>query len=463
MERSINTIENINFEEELIKNVLEIITFFSVVLYDSRSNKNKKNNRRFEKNSEMNISHKIEIKPNNKSISYFKKAFGCARFAYNWGLAKWKEAHEKGEKKTHLDLKKEFNSLKDKEFPFVYEVSKYVTQQPFINLGKAFKKFFKDLKNKKISYPQFRRKKDNEGSFYIGGDQVKVNGKYLGIPLLKNKIKMTEELRFKGKINSVTISYDGNKYFASFQLEIDNNEYKKTRKVKYNGLAVGGDIGVKAFLTLSNGLQILFPKEKIKKQEKKIIKLQRQLSKKVHPKTKGDKTNKSNNYIKHSKKLNKAYKKLKNIKNDFLHKLTTVLINNFQYIAVEKLNVSGLLKNHKLAKSIQELSFFEFRRQLEYKALFNKREIVKADTFYPSSKTCSRCGKKKDLTLSDRVYECECGLMIDRDYNASINLLNLIKDKVREVLPEFTSVDLTALLDDLSLNCLATSKVEAEI
>lgn len=409
----------------------------------------------------MQISHRIEIKPNNESISYFKKAFGCARFAYNWGVAKWKEAYEKGEKKTALNLKKEFNSIKNKEFPFVYEVSKYITQQPFINLGKAFKKFFEDLKNKKISYPQFKKKKDNEGSFYIGGDQVKVEGKYLKIPLLDNKIKMTEELRFKGKINSVTIIYDGNKYFASFQLEIDDNEYRKTRKIKYNGLAIGGDVGVKVFLTLSNGLQILFPN--LKKQEKKIIKIQRQLSKKVHPKTKEDKTKKSNNYIKHSKILNKAYKKLKNIKNDFLQKLTTVLINNFQYICVEELNVSGMLKNRRLAKSIQDLSFFEFRRMLEYKAKFNKREIVKADTFYPSSKTCSKCGKKRDLTLSDRVYECECGLTIDRDYNASINLSNLIKEKIGQVLPEVTSVDLTALLDDLILNHLTTSKVEAEI
>lgn len=412
----------------------------------------------------MNISHKIEIKPNNKSISYFKKAFGCARFAYNWGIVKWKEAYEKGERKTALDLKKEFNFLKDKEFPFVYEVSKYVTQQPFINLGKAFKKFYKSLKSKEKHYPQFKKKKDNEGSFYVGGDQVKVDGKYLKIPNLKNKIKMTESLRFNGKINSVTISYDGNKYFASFQLEIDDNEYRQNRKIKHNGLAVGGDIGVKVFLTLSNGLKILFPKEKIEKQEKKIIKIQRQFSKKVHPKTKGDKTKKSKNYIKHSKKLNKAYKKLGSIKRDFLQKLTTVLINNFQYICIEKLNVSGMLKNHKLAKSIQGLSFFEFRRQLEYKAEFNKREMIKADTFYPSSKICSSCGKKKnELSLSDRVYECDCGLTIDRDYNASINLLNLIKDKVGRVPPEVTSVDLTALLDDLRLNCLTTSKVEAEI
>ena len=150
------------------------------------------------------------------------------------------------------------------------------------------------------------------------------------------------------------------------------------------------------------------------------------------------------------------------MKTDFLHKLTTVLINHFQYICVEKLNVSGMLKNHKLAKSIQDLSFFEFRRQLEYKAEFNQREIVEADTFYPSSKTCSRCGRKKELALSDRVYVCECGLEIDRDYNASLNLLSLIKT-VREVLPETTPADLQALLSDLYLNQLVTSKIETGI
>lgn len=195
----------------------------------------------------MNISHKIEIKPNNKSISYFKKAFGCSRFAYNWGLAKWKEAYENGEKKTYLDLKKEFNSLKSKEFPFVYEVSKYITQQPFFNLGKAFKKFFEDLKKGKVSYPQFKRKKDNEGSFYIGGDVIKVEGKYLKIPLLKNKIKMTEELRFKSKINSVTISYDGNKYFASFQLEISDGEYRKIGRLNIMDSLLAEILGLRHF------------------------------------------------------------------------------------------------------------------------------------------------------------------------------------------------------------------------
>ena len=411
----------------------------------------------------MNISHKIELKPNNKTVTYFKKAFGCARFAYNWALAKHKEYYEQGIKKSAYDLNKEFNAIKREQFPFVLEISKCVTQQPFLNLDKAFKKFFRDLKRGKLSYPQFKKKKENRGSFYLSNDVIKVGGKYLKIPKLKNKIKMVEPLRFQGKLNSVVISYDGNKYYASFSLEIDENEYRKNRNIKYNEGGIGIDVGLKSFVTLSNGLQVHFPKEKIKKQEKRIKRLSRQLSKKVHPTTKGDKTKKSNNFIKHSKILNKAYKKIRNIRNDFLHKLTSVLVNSYKYIAVEKLNVSGMVKNHKLAKAISNVSFYEFRRMLNYKALFNHREVIEADTFYPSSKICSSCGKKKDeLSLSDRVYKCDCGLELDRDYNASLNLFNLISS-VGAVRPELTSVDLTALLIDLQKNLLITSEVEAEI
>lgn len=121
----------------------------------------------------MTISHKIELIPNNKAKTYFKKAFGCSRLAYNWGLAKWQEYYKQGIKKTHLDLKKEFNAIKKEQFPFVYEVSKYATQQPFTHLNLAFNKFFRDLKQGKLSYPKFKKKKDNQGSFYLGGDIIK--------------------------------------------------------------------------------------------------------------------------------------------------------------------------------------------------------------------------------------------------------------------------------------------------
>ncbi|WP_195776618.1 helix-turn-helix domain-containing protein, partial [Campylobacter fetus] len=149
----------------------------------------------------ISISHKIELKPNNKAITHFKKAFGCSRLAYNWGLAKWQEYYKQGVKKSYLDLKKEFNAIKKEQFPFVYDVSKYATQQPFLNLNLAFNKFFKDLKKGKISYPKFKKKKDNFGSYYIGGDQVIIkDDKYLKVPNL-GLVKIREKLRFNGKIN----------------------------------------------------------------------------------------------------------------------------------------------------------------------------------------------------------------------------------------------------------------------
>ena len=147
----------------------------------------------------MTISHKIELIPNNKAKTYFKKDFGCYRLAYNWGIAKWQEYYKQGIKKTHLDLKKEFNAIKKEQFPFVYEVSKYATQQPFTHLNLAFNKFFRDLNQGKLSYPNFIKKKDNQGSFYLVWDIIKFstrnNKTYLKIPNLV-KVKFREPLRF---------------------------------------------------------------------------------------------------------------------------------------------------------------------------------------------------------------------------------------------------------------------------
>lgn len=432
----------------------------------------------------MIISHKIELIPNNKAKTHFRQAFGCARLAYNWGLARWQEYHKQGVKKSYLDLKKEFNSIKKEQFPFVYEVSKYATQQPFLNLHEAFKKFFRDLKQGKVSYPKFKKKRLNYGSYYIGGDQVVLTNKpkvskkiniqskehiYLKVPNL-GFVKMREPLRFNGKINSITISQNANKFFASFSIEISQEEYTKTHKKtnqSHSIQGVGIDIGLKSFVSLSNGLSIKAPKP-LSKLTRLLIKRSRQLSKKQHPKTKGEALKgikKSANYIKATMRLNKVHKKIANIRNDFLHKLSSGIVRNHHYIAIEDLNTKGMMKNHRLAKSLNDVSFYEFRRMLEYKANYNNKHIIYADRFYPSSKTCSICGNiKEDLTLKDRVYVCNaCGLEIDRDYNASLNLYSLIEKQIGIVLPESTPADLTALLDDLAISHIITSKVETGI
>lgn len=416
----------------------------------------------------INISHKIELVPNNKAKTHFKKAFGCARLAYNWGLAKWQEYYKQGIKKSHLDLIKEFNAIKREQFPFVYEVSKYATQRPFFNLNLAFEKFFRDLKQDKVSYPRFKKKRDNFGSYYIGGDQVRIkNEKYLKIPNL-GLVKMRENLRFNGKINSATISQKGDKFFVSFSMQITKEEYIRTHpKAKRNNLALGVDLGLKSFLSLSNGLEIKAPKP-LAKFNRLLIKRSRQLSKKQYAKTKQEALQgikKSKNYQKATLKLNKLHRRIANIRSDFLHKLTSSLVANVKYFSLEDLNVSGMLSNHKLAKSISDVSFYEFKRQLEYKARYNDKEMYQVDRFYPSSKLCSNCGSiKKDLTLKDRIYNCDkCGISIGRDYNASLNLLSQLKQHIGLVQSEFTPADLKALQYDLLLNGIVTSKVETGI
>lgn len=409
----------------------------------------------------ISISHKIELKPNNKAKTHFKKAFGCARLAYNWALAKWQENYKLGIKSSIYDIRKEFNAIKKEQYPFTYEVSAYATMQPFIYLDRAFKKYFADLKKGKVSYPKFKRKKDNQGSYYIGGVSVSIkDNKYLKVQNL-GLVKLKEPLRFKGKINNVVISQKADKFFASFSMEITKNEYeRKHKRVKAKRLSVGIDLGISNFATLSNGLQIKSPKP-LDKLTRLLTKRQRQLSKKQHPKTKGEAlkdVKKSNNYVKASNKLAKLHTKIADIRLDFIHKLTSHLVRNYDNIALETLQVTNMLKNHSLAKSLSDVSLSKFNEILEYKAKYNGVSITRADRFYPSSKTCSHCGAvKSKLPLSQRVYVCdECGYKIDRDLNASINLHKLLG----QVLPEVTPADLTVLLDDLVINNLTTSKVE---
>lgn len=432
------------------------------------------------------ISHKIELVPNNKQKTYFRKAFGCSRLAYNWGLAEWRRRYKEGERVDAYGLKKSFNAIKKEQFPFVTEVTKYATQQSFIHLGKAFKKFFDDLKKGTVSYPKFKRKKDNEGSFYIGGDQVSLsytnrNSKtfgrmphnvhqkrqYLKVPNL-GWVKMTESVRFIGKINGVTVSQSGGKYFASFSMQVTEKEYRRTHPnaapLDKNRNA-GIDLGIKYALALSDGIAVENPKP-LKKNLRKIKRLGRQLDKRIHARTKQERLSgvkKSENYKKLSVRLSDAQRKVADIRRDFMQKVTTILTTHYTHIALEDLNVKGMIRNHRLAQSVSDMAFGELCRQIEYKSALNGVKVTKAGRFYPSSKTCSTCGNiKTDLKLSDRTYHCDkCGSVTDRDFNASLNLLGLIVNKqIGADYPESTPEDLTALLYRFARNGIATSKVE---
>jgi putative transposase len=362
----------------------------------------------------MQIAHKIELQPNNQQMTYFKKACGASRFVWNWGLAEWTEQYEACKenptrpKPSGFKLKKQFNAIKAKQFPWLLEVTKYAAQQPFIYLQKAFQEFF----NKNRAFPKFKKKGRCKDSFYVGGDQIQVIGKTVRIPRL-GRVKMREYLRFSGNIRSITVSRQADRWYVSFSMEI-----QAIALPCKNQANVGVDLGIHHLATLSTGEKHCGSKP-LKKLLPKLKRYQRQLSKSVI----GSKSR----FLKQMK-FAKLHRRAANIRQDTLHKLTTYLTDSYNKIAIEDLNIKGMLSNHKLARCISDMGFYEFKRQLLYKAQWKSCEVILADRFFPSSKTCSHCGEiKKDLSLSDRVFKCpSCNYEIDRDVNAAINLRNLI-------------------------------------
>jgi len=355
--------------------------------------------------------HKIRIYPNKEQEVYLKKSCGVSRFTYNWGLAKWKELHEAGEKTSWMELNKLFNSVKENEFIFVTEVSSDVPTSALSDLGTAFKNFFRELKKSKVCYPKFK-KKGQRDSFYIKNASGKIIGKELYLPKIKTAFKCAEELRFTGKIMSYTISRDVDRWYVSVAVDTD----EKIERLLDAG-TTGIDLGVKTLATFSDGT-VFETKRFYKLAEKRLARAQRRLAKKV----KG-----SNNRAKTKLKLAKIHRKVRLARKDYLHQVSHFATTRYTTVVLEDLNVSGMVKNRRLAKAVSNMGFYTFRTMVENKAKMTDTKVVFADRFYPSSKLCSNCGHKKDiLKLSERVYKCEsCGFEKDRDLNAAINLEKL--------------------------------------
>lgn len=351
----------------------------------------------------MILAHKIRIYPDKNQQIGLNKACGCARFAYNWGLAKWKELYLSGEKPNGNNVKKLFNDIKGDMFPWIYDSPKDANQTSFSNLQRAFSFFFK----KKTGYPKFKKKGVHD-SFSISNDKASIKDNYVSIPKI-GKVKLSEILRFDGKINSYTVSRIADRWFIS--ISVDVPEYHKER-VSNN--TVGVDVGIKSLVTCSDEIKIdqLSP---LKNNLKRLQRLSRQHSRKQ----KG-----SQNKKRSTLKLARLHYKMSCKRKDVIHKLTTQLCRENQTIVIEDLNIKGMIKNRKLSRSILDSSFYEIKRQLKYKSKIYGNNLIVVDRFFPSSKTCSSCGNVKDsLGLSERTYICnECGLEIDRDYNASLNL-----------------------------------------
>lgn len=360
---------------------------------------------------------KTELNPNATQLILLKKAAGAARWAYNWGLAKKKAAMEKKERiPTAIDLHKELNQLKKTEITWMYETSKCAPHEALRNLDKAFNNFFRNCKKKKKGkkgFPRFKSKHKNKDSFRLLGsihvftDRIQLPR--IGIVRLKEREYIPTE---NAKILSATVSKQADRWFVSVQAEIEIVQLPE------NGHTIGIDLGIKTLATCSNGECFDNPKH-LKRKENTLRIRQKSLSRK----RKG-----SANRKKAAKRVAVLHRTIANTRKDVLHKITSKIINENQVIVLEDLNVSGMVKNHKLSKAISDAGMGEFRRQLEYKAGWYGRKIVIVDRYFPSSKLCSGCGQvKEELKLSERTYKCDCGLEIDRDMNAAINLANTVR------------------------------------
>ncbi len=364
----------------------------------------------------INKAYRYELDPNNIQRSSLAQHVGIARFAYNWGLEQRIEQYKNNQGNDRftdaIKQNKLLNSLKKTEFSWMYETSKCAPQEALRDLHRAFQNFYRGLKNgKKIGFPRFKRRGVRD-SFRLYGI-IRFHTRAIQLPRIgKVRIKEKREKYLSGRILSVTVRRQANRWFVSVTVEEN-----LANPISIKGPSVGVDLGVKTLATLSDGTTFANPRAL----GRRLRKLQ-QLHKSLSRRKKGSK-----NQEKAKIRLAKMYLKIFNIRKDTLHKVTTYLAKSHSKVVIEDLNVSGMMKNRRLARVIAGVGFYEFRRQLEYKCGWYGSELVVVSRTFPSSKMCSQCGhKKKELSLSEREYKCEqCGLEIDRDLNAALNLVTV--------------------------------------
>ena len=374
---------------------------------------------------------RVMLLPNNKQKTKLFQYANTARFAYNWALGREQENYKNGGKFiSDGDLRKEFTRLKkNKEYVWLNNVSNNVTKQAIKDACEAYRDFFKGY----TKFPRFKSKKHSAPKFYQDNVKIRFTNTHVKVEGFA-----TSKKKNKQKINWIRLAEHG-------RIPVENVKYKNPR-IKYDGLnwyitvgieyedsttlpseeGIGIDLGIKdlAICSDEHKYQNINKTQRVKKLEKRKRRLQRSISRKYEENKKGGSYCKTSNIIKSEKYLLKLNHRLANIRQNYLHQTTTEIVKTKpSYIVLEDLNVKGMMKNKHLSKVIPQQGFGEFRRQIEYKSAWNNVPVIIADRFFPSSKLCSCCGAiKKDLKLSDRVYRCECGNVIDRDYQAALNL-----------------------------------------
>ena len=369
--------------------------------------------------------------PNNKQKTKLFQYANAARFAYNWALGREQDNYKNGGKFiSEGDLRKEFTQLKKtNEYAWLNNVSNNVTKQAIKDACEAYRYFFKGY----AKFPRFKSKKHSVPKFYQDNVKIKFTDTHVkvegfAISKKKNKqklnwIRLAEYGRIPTKnvkYMNPRIKYDGLNWYITVGIEYENSDTLPSNE------GIGIDLGIKDLAICSDGstYKNINKSQKVKKLEKRKRRLQRSISRKYEKNKKGVSYCKTSNIIKREKELLKLNHRLTNIRQNYLHQTTTEIVKTKpSFVVLEDLNVKGMMKNRHLSKAVQQQGFREFRRQIEYKSAWNNIPVIIADRFFPSSKLCSCCGNiKKDLKLSDRIYKCECGNVIDRDYQAALNL-----------------------------------------
>jgi len=376
---------------------------------------------------------KVRLNPNNKQLTKLFQYAGSARFAYNWAINREEENHKQGNKfLSDIDLRKEFTQLKKlQEYKWLNEISNNVTKQAIKDACNAYKGFFKG----QSKFPKFKSRKHSIPSFYQDNVKIQFTDTHVKVEAFSmskkqnkqklNWIKLYEKRKIPTdcKYLNPRFTYDGLYWYVSVSIEVDDNT---DNTILLSNEGIGIDLGIKDLAVCSDGntYKNINKTQRVKKLEKKKRRLQRSVSRRYDKNKKGGNYCKTSNIIKREKELLKTSKRLTNIRHNYLHQTTSEIIKRKpSFICIEDLNVSGMMKNKHLSKAVQEQGLSEFRRQIEYKAKWNNIPLIIADRFFPSSKMCSCCGHiKKDLKLSDRIYKCECGNIINRDFQASLNL-----------------------------------------
>ena len=373
---------------------------------------------------------KVQLRPNNKQLTKLFQYAGCSRFAYNWTISREQENYKQGNKFLQDgELRKEFTKMKKlDEYKWLNKISNNVTKQAIKDACNSYKRFFKG----QSKHPKFKSKKNSKSSFYQDNVKIQFTDTHVKVEGFsksnkKNKqklnwIKLCEKGRIPTncKYMNPRFTFDGLHWYISVSIETNDNP-----DIPMNE-GIGIDLGLKDLAVCSDGniYKNINKSPKVKKLEKKKRRLQRSISRKYNMNKEGERYKKTSNIIKREKELLRLSRRLTNIRHNHLHQITSEIVKRKpSFICIEDLNVSGMMTNKHLSKAIQQQGFYEFRRQIEYKAKWNNIPVIIADRFFPSSKLCSCCGEiKKDLKLSDRIYRCDCGNIINRDYQASLNL-----------------------------------------